>query len=67
VPRGLLCVFFNVAQEGQKKVNVCPAGESLQVGNLIEMKDLVAISIHEDNHKVTDPSRQPAQGFRTPV
>lgn len=67
VSGGLLRVFFNVVQEGQEKVNVCSAGESLQVGHLIEMKDLVAISIHEDNHKVTDPSRQPAQGLRSPV
>ena len=59
VSRGLLCVFLNVAQEGQEEVKVRSVGESLQLRELIEMKDLVLISSHKDNHKIADPSRQP--------
>ena len=63
MPCGLLLGSLDVIQEGEKSVDVRSLGVSPQVGELVEVKDLILISIHHDNDKIADPSRKPCERF----
>lgn len=63
VPRGLLFGSLDVIQEGQEGIDVCSLGVSSQVGELVEVKDLIMISIDDDDDQITDPSCEPCERF----
>ncbi len=63
VPRRLLFGSFDVVQQDEEPVDVRSLGVSLQVGKLVEMKDLIPISLHHDDDEITDPSRKPRERF----
>jgi hypothetical protein len=64
---GLLFGPFDVIQNGQERVDVRSLGVSSQVGELVEVEDLILIPIHHDDDKITDPSRKPCEGFFSAV
>ena len=67
MPRGLLFGSFDIIQEGQEGIDVCSLGVSSQVCELVEVKDLVLISIHDDDDQIADPSCEPCERFFSTV
>ncbi len=67
MPCGLLFGPLDVIQEGQERVDVRSLGVSSQVGELVEVKELILISTHHDDEKITDPSRKPCERFLSTV
>jgi hypothetical protein len=67
MPRGLLPGSLDVTQKSHKLVDVRPLGVVLQVGELVEMKNLVPISTYDEDDKIADPSREPDERFLSEV
>ena len=63
VSRGLLFGSLDISQEGQESIDVCSLGVSSQVCDVVEVQDLIMISIDDDDDQITNPSCEPCERF----
>jgi hypothetical protein len=52
---------LDVIQKSQEEVDVRSRGVLPKIGELVEVKNLVLVSTHDEDDKITDPSCEPAE------